>query len=68
MLRSRNRASERMVQIFAWHAAVTINHNGMMKHPVSPDDLLGRSRKIDLLESPEALAELTAAEAEDDGI
>ena len=62
MLRSRNRSLDGFLQLTSWHAATTINHNGWVKRAVSPDQLLGRSRKIELVDSPEALAELAELE------
>lgn len=66
MLRSRNKSLEGFHRVTAWHAAVTINHNGWTRTAVTVDDLLGTSSKIDVLESPESLRELTGGEA--DGI
>ena len=58
MLRSRNRAMDGQLQMLAWHAATTINHNGWVKRGVSPNELLGRSRKIEIVDSPDGLAQL----------
>lgn len=62
MLRSRGRALEMQQVLMAWHAAVTINHNGMVTKAVQVDDLLGRGHRIDLVESPHALDELEELE------
>ena len=67
MLRSRNRQFETYKTLAAWHAATTINCNGMVSEHVTVDRLLGRDTTIDLSD-PDALSEVLELErAANDG-